>query len=859
MNEKGQVTLFVIIAIVILFSVMLIYSTSQTFLDAKLQTEAEKAVGSFIELNSINHYVESCLETVTVEGLTLLSDQGGVIYDYQGGNTPTIHPFSFNEGRDYYPYRFKKEWINSSGEIEYYNVIRNVSYGIYDYVFCPAFRKGVPVDLNDETTSYYPVLKTPIENFLSTYYNRKSQGGCIDIVPVWSSGFLGKNRIPALCSYNGANAVNSEIGLTCKPYAYDNMLVENSMQRSLEIYVKNKLPECVNFSIFLDQDLNISVKDEELDVVATFQTPRGVSMRASYPFEVKFGLRNIVTSIDFYSRLDINIKSLYNYVFQLIRESVQNPYFRVLRDWNNVSKIDEYLPAFELEIYKHPCKEDICYSTKSIYDDMYIITDHSSLIKGRPFSLAFAVKQRKPILDYIHFTNGGWLTDGTNIDLQFAINETISILPDGVDPDDDNVTYTYYGWKEDYDEWFNYSCCYDMTPRCNFSNYQDCIVKNDSYDEKNWTHSQLFRSTNKSSSIQGTDLDVGLHNVTVVIEDEHGFKDFQNVKIFVFDVPTAVINVSNKFADIDNSYASIEDEFILNGSGSKASILADGDIGKYFFNDSFEDMFIYTEDSVVTIYNNSYTLDNATLHYFTREKLLDTADPFVLHNVLQHGIQLQVFQYVAQQIVPAKPDFVTINVTQCFPHVGEDGLDMYPWQIDNRNYTHMCCQDISEEGSLKGPGKYNTTSSTCYEDTVKMMMPTGVYEPIKLAKFDNDSNLGIGVLYTAVTEENVKDNYFPDNYDTNYELSNDVFNVTISQSCSGNRGNVCSGPLGTDWVNDWGDSDGSPSQRGTCADLNESINQFARCEGPSLVNLANNINCSFCKIKHSSRTEWIWR
>ena len=73
MNKRGQVTIFIILGIIILASVVLVfYLTGDS-----LVKQSEEKVN--IETKPLKNYVSDCLEKVGNEGLTLIGKQGGVI------------------------------------------------------------------------------------------------------------------------------------------------------------------------------------------------------------------------------------------------------------------------------------------------------------------------------------------------------------------------------------------------------------------------------------------------------------------------------------------------------------------------------------------------------------------------------------------------------------------------------------------------------------------------------------------------------------------------------------------------------------------------------------------------------------
>jgi len=122
-RKKAQLTLFVIIGLILLITVSMILYTQRVTLNNKLQSQAKQAVSGFIEQNSLNQYVKGCLDLVASDGLLLLGEQGGVIFEYQGGLTPSTN---FIEGRDYLPNTFFRRNRGPNGSITYEEINRNL-------------------------------------------------------------------------------------------------------------------------------------------------------------------------------------------------------------------------------------------------------------------------------------------------------------------------------------------------------------------------------------------------------------------------------------------------------------------------------------------------------------------------------------------------------------------------------------------------------------------------------------------------------------------------------------------------------------------------------------------------------------
>ena len=77
--KRGQITVLVILALVILFSFgFLLYAVS-TIQKQKMLTQVNGQIQDYLNSNSVNIYVTSCLDAVADEAITKVSLQGGII------------------------------------------------------------------------------------------------------------------------------------------------------------------------------------------------------------------------------------------------------------------------------------------------------------------------------------------------------------------------------------------------------------------------------------------------------------------------------------------------------------------------------------------------------------------------------------------------------------------------------------------------------------------------------------------------------------------------------------------------------------------------------------------------------------
>lgn len=872
-GRKGQITLLVIIGLIILISVSLILYLQNQAIDRELQAQVDESVNDFLELNSINFYVKSCLDKVSAQGLTLLSEQGGVIYDYQGGLYPTN--ISFIEGLSYMPYNFTYEVTDENNNSINKSYLRNITYVIKDYVSCPAsYISPIVVNFSNEQTSFYPAKQTYLKDFVTRYGYPYTAllNGCNGLSQRTSlmSGYLGGNYLPKLCSYNGSNAANTT-DYSCASHMYDSAQEPFSIQRQLEYYIKQNLPDCIDFSYYTHNisGYNITVDQNNTEIQATFQNPRGILVKATYPFTISLDQKApIIRKVDFQTTLDVNVKKLYTYVYDVLRYMTRVPGYNLTQMYQTTRG---YVSSITVDVEEGACAS--CSNPRNFNDDLVTFTDYSSILKGKPFSFSFAIKQRKPVLDYLHDETQASFLFGKPLDYLYFTNATITIDPKAIDPDEDNITYNYSGWKETYDQWFNsteckqaqddYKNCYEpgpmvpfcggptcsggVCPGCNLSNHL-LYMKNISIQPRNWTNSSQFIATNRTAQLATNESDIGYHEVIVSVMDEHGAMDFQIVKFLIFDLPIARLTGKNNYSDVNDSFASVEDSYYLNGSLSQASLLVGGSLSQYIYKDYEEPFHYNTTESWIELPFRSFSFSNITEEVFSNFSLY----PYLPNRL--HKILLIVAQDTGQGIIYSAPAQIETTVAQCLvhdydnttlrypnPNIATNTANKYHWSINPiGNYfdaPHVCCNPTEPtlNSSSYGGGTYFSSAHSCLQidsSSFETCFPLdGDYEYIKRSLVDINTSTVLPLNETNYDlfspAGNYYDDLFPDYYDPNNLYNNvnnfnNVYNVKYEQFCSGVRGNSCGGKIDAVWT------------KTDCTDITlpSSINQFARCQGP---------------------------
>jgi len=379
-----------------------------------------------------------------------------------------------------------------------------------------------------------------------------------------------------------------------------------------------------------------------------------------------------------------------------------------------------------------------------------------------------AIKNRRPALEYIHDPT---LQQFEHLsDIQAIQNQTITIPAQGFDPDELNLSYNYSGWREDYIDYFNSSCCAESgigSVNCSV-NISQCMTKNWLLKPKNWTNSTDFLETKQTASYKTGIIDAGLHFVNVSVWDREHLLDYQIVKILVFDLPTAVINVSNNYSDIPNNYASIEDPYVLYSNNSKKStLLTEQNLSEFLWKDNLEPFFKNTTLSELTIPFTNYSINTSSQQYIKTKKFSKNQT---------RNISLVVGQPSMLGTLYSFPAFQEVNVLQCLPHRSSSASWPYNQETGIYNPTsqpfqadHTCCSNNSATY-----GQYLDQSTQCF-----------FYE-------EYGSNFGFNKTFYATTTPSFAQGSDPSSV-LNYERANDIFKRTFTRQCSGDSGNTCTG------------------------------------------------------------------
>lgn len=758
-KKRGQLTIFIILGLLLFFFVFFLIFLKQNLSREQTEARSSQILDEQKRLVPVKVYLDSCLYTVTEEAFLIAGKQGSRFYTYQLG--------------DY-------------AQKNYLSLQNNVSYGVfYDY-------------------SRQPFAQAP------PLYPRQRFDSGVDPI-----AYFGDNKIPILCEPNGINyriqydttktltknlSVSTKI-ITCDSYG------TNSFQESIEKYIVKRINQCFNETI-AEELFQIKMKTGEAKADVLF-TDNDVKVYLKYPLTLSYeGGTDVTTYLDFSTSLNIRFKKIYGIADKIAQRDATDVLWKK-NDLNDTQKILRFYTDQHINITV-TCP--YCQNQSKNYDDLITITDYSSNIKGKPYQFSFAVTNRPPALNYLgNKTRVGAFTKvGNEYDYVILEGEVLNFTPYANDPDEDEVQYFYRGWQETQKEFFDISCCqgYSTTGQipCRLDRRGCVKVVNET--PLLWTSSDVFLKTKKDALYQTKITDIGEHTITIIAKEKNqNLTDWQDIKVLVYDRPSAVLSKSNLYDDIDDKYGSIEDPYIINATGS-SSIFG---YTNYTWIDENEP-FTYRTDRTVISIPEKPNIDYELNQMFFKEG--------------PHKISLTVNNELATDT-----ELFMLEVKKCLPHkrnfsapypynnmTFDNGIGYYNDTNDPFQATHMCCEET---------GGYSAWNRQCYNYTEfggYMSFDKNLFGSLSSLYRESFSN-SVQTLFTLKFNPAIRDN----------DSDNDIYQRIYKRNCGFNgeatnpvidkRGNICDGLINESFI-----------RVENCTDITRIApdNFTKRCTGPRL-------------------------
>ncbi len=388
-KKRGQVTIFIIVGILLISTFGIsAYFISNTIKSASEQ-QLDKVNRDLFQASGLEEYTKRCLEKSLQDGIKQLGLQGGYFYSSQPGS---LLPKAL---------KIERKLFN-----------KNVTYLIIN-------------SLTTKSPEYpcFPGTKEP--RFCRFYANKQkyaSTGGKID------NHKFGKSALPHL--YKAGTGF--------------------SIEEELQFYLINRTKYCTNFEELLSRPefRQYKVTEGEITANITFRE-NDILASINYPliFEIK-GKQPIVKRLAFELDSNIKFKKIYDLSSEIINRDVDNVNFDPIKDaqvgyyldYDNAKK-KLLFSDYDFEIFVE----------RGANDDVFTITDKSTIIAGEPFKFIFARENRPPVLDYVSLNPSSFTNNRRyDYDVYAYPGSTLTLPVASVDPDEDQLYYRFGGWKSEY-------------------------------------------------------------------------------------------------------------------------------------------------------------------------------------------------------------------------------------------------------------------------------------------------------------------------------------------------------------------------------------------------------------------------
>lgn len=676
-GRKSQVTIFILLGFVILIAFLFMFFLS-SITSEETKGSLEKASQTTQDANTIKYYAYTCLEYAATDALIKLGRQGGIIHEYQNGSL-------FNWSIPYFSYSDEQ------------GIEHNVTYQIYSDL------SGVyePKDSKIRDDEYYPCRKGYTSSFFDpvqgdlchvNYEHTLSNFGRLaGIFKFGKTGFFSESNrkvLPDLCK---ENIVTNKLTCTCP----ENHKCEYSIEAQLEEYVRNRTLECLNFSTFRGYDImtgnasvDATINRNDIDIV--LDLPVIVEWKGGQP----------VTRIArFHSLHKVRLKMLHPLLFG---DGTDNLFFPNGTSIENIRGIIDNERDISFNLI------DDGQALLNSVGDMYIkrtrpnpevsiviINDTGSDLSTHPYIFMFAIENRRPALDYYNPDNVTW--NGVDYHVYAIEGATINISPEAYDPDEDALVYAYSGWKAGWNDVYN--------PR---ARQLSELISTFPYNGNLWNQSRPYsegclhefygNTTMRCGQYTTKAEDIGWHNLTIKVFDPAGEWDSQLVRVLVDDKPRIGAVMDNFYADVNNSYASPEDNYLINASSS-FDFIGTGPLEYYWEDRPFPETINHPQH---TSYSSANSVHRFPYEYWDNITRIHQ-EPHHFWYIGTHYITI----YARRDAAESSKTY-QVEVMECLPH--RNNAPPYPWNLglsleneieypvidDPFQANHTCCTDSFE-------------------------------------------------------------------------------------------------------------------------------------------------------------------
>ena len=663
--RRSQVTLFIIVGFVIILLFVFLFSFLHGYQEGRVSQQIIE--GKSIErlTETYERYVESCTSTALKEGLYLIGQQGGVIYDTQADKGLRLRnpERGFSYGEHVLPRENEED-----------GVVYNVNYGIR----------------RPETDEYRPPVP------LYPYGEKRLVSDPAQVYDPSYTNVLGNNPPPgpffSLCDSRGAN-VDGDYGVSCETHH-----PQQSTQSFLESFVERDTLECAQEGAFPGLDISYDI----LGVNATsIFSNNEVLVIMDMPVNITpVGRPTISPDVEpIEVRQNTRLKLIHELVYHLIDNDVNNIFFDIVRDAN---KVDTCRPwrgettgclkeGMKVSMIRNPCRDidhiDCGHEENpekdANFDNILVVTDENNYLHGGPYEFYVAIENRYPALDLIYQDED---LIGFEWDFIIEVGDELKIDPKGYDPDSDH--HGEYGFMQEF---------YDYLHIGPDAHYHPTDIGEALMD------SEIYEETRRKATYQPVESDIGNHTIRVRVCNQGELCDYQDVRIFVDALEPG--ESFNPYDDIDNEFASTEGPYTF----SFPELPTPMSIGQYVYKILSSD-----EDELdrINTQHDYLQLPRDYLSYESGVELTKNMSDY-FPEAGEYILEFEARDSSGNPIGDTQESDLTVK--ECLPHRSTE--PPYPYTSEDFIFAnHTCC--IGDPGNPEEPdwGTFADDDRICFED-----------------------------------------------------------------------------------------------------------------------------------------------
>ncbi|MBR9700596.1 hypothetical protein GOV11_01900 [Candidatus Woesearchaeota archaeon] len=399
-GERGQVTMFVILGIVILLVIGLFYLVLEGIRTEETIRDQTQDLIDTTKATTLSGQIANCLDTVVKDEFRILGDTGGfpaaegfpsaIVGDQK---TSRLMLYGVTANRD----------TAANGGLKPY---------MQDFWWSPDYPYP-GIEIKDS-------LKDPISG--KTY-------------PPFVDGFFGDVNFPPICDPEGPNSEDSTRKCRFYPGQPPSTPKTKSTQELVRQQILQRVQACANIEEFektLGRDLNMVGHP---DVELTF-THAGIIVEFDYPIEVNGQTQSIIETVR--RTYEIRYLQVAQFAIDLARAESRDIYFNLERDYTTLPSYRTGFFVMRNDVRVDPQKFPSMDPKLGKHATLVTIVDSESDIDGAGFTFSFLIEKRRPMMGLIENRIG--CTPLAQMPLQKLLDEA-SIGAE--DPDDTKVNIMF--------------------------------------------------------------------------------------------------------------------------------------------------------------------------------------------------------------------------------------------------------------------------------------------------------------------------------------------------------------------------------------------------------------------------------